>query len=115
VKPTQDDLARITEEPQPRCAAGDPMCGPAPVGQEHECYRATAERELLPPRAPDDPVRAPARSDCAHDGECVIAGCGNVCVNYRLSDIATNCLGYAWLDENAFCGCVEGGCSFFRQ
>jgi hypothetical protein len=102
------------DEPRPRCSARDPRCGPEPVRDSGSvCFDPMAPRERLPP---DEDLRAsPARgSACSHDGECLIAGCGNVCVPYPFSRIGTNCKGYTWLDDRALCGCVEGSCSFFR-
>ncbi len=98
--------------PEARCSEEDPDCGPEPLRRgEPVCFRPAAARERLPP---GDEAPAPTFR-CAHDGECRIAGCGNVCVGYPYSHIETNCIGYPWLDDRAWCGCVEGGCSFFRQ
>jgi len=99
------------EDPKPRCDADDPECGPEPLERDGGfCFRPDAERHRVPPGAPP-----PARADqCRHDGECQIAGCGNVCVRYSRSSIETECIGYEWLDDRVLCGCVEGRCSFFE-
>jgi hypothetical protein len=107
------EISQISDEPRPRCSSNDPECGPEPVERsEAVCYRPLATRERLPP---GQGRRGASANRCSHDGECLIAGCGNACVGYRLAEIETNCIGYDWLDEDALCGCVEGGCSFFRQ
>jgi hypothetical protein len=108
------ELAQL-DEPKPRCSAEDPQCGPEPVRDgEPVCFEPMAPRERLPPG--DELPAPPARgSVCSHDGECLIAGCGNACVRYPFSRVETNCKGFAWLDDRALCGCVEGSCSFFKQ
>jgi hypothetical protein len=105
---------RHEDEPRPRCAAADPNCGPEPtLALDQTCYRPSAGRERLPP---GDPTPTGPTHACAHDGECQLAGsCGTACVSYRARDVAATCMRHEWLDENAFCGCVEGACSFFRQ
>lgn len=110
--PPRDASSLGDDEPRPRCDPAEQTCGPEPVGRVDEvCFRPNAERELLPPG-----TGGFSEADrCAHDGECVIAGCGNACVGYRRQEIITVCLGYDWLDEDAFCGCVEGRCAFFSQ
>jgi hypothetical protein len=101
-------------EPRPRCAAADPSCGPEPtLALDQTCFRPKAERERLPlgEPAPAGPTYA-----CSHDGDCQLAGsCGSACVAYRARDFTASCTRHDWLDENAFCGCVDGACSFFRQ
>jgi hypothetical protein len=106
------ELERL-DEPKPRCRAEDPECGPEPVRDgQPVCFKPAAARKRLPPGY--EPA-ARGRSSCSHDGECLIAGCGNACVPYPFSQVETNCEGYAWLDDRALCGCVEGSCSFFKQ
>jgi hypothetical protein len=100
--------------PEPRCRAEDPSCGPEPaLTVEPACYRPASARERLPPGEPPTPRSSSA---CTHDGECQLAGnCGTACVGYRERDFIATCMSHDWLDERAFCGCVEGACSFFRQ
>jgi hypothetical protein len=100
------------DEPRPRCAAADPSCGPEPASRlDGACYRPSAERRRVPL---DTPGKGGQQNPCVHDGECLIAGCGNACVNYERRDLTTTCEDPGYLDE-AFCGCVEGQCSFFEQ
>jgi hypothetical protein len=100
--------------PAPRCNRADPNCGPEPtLALDQTCYRPSGARERLPP---GEPPSARPSSACTHDGECQLAGsCGTACVGYRERDFIATCTSHDWLDENAFCGCVEGACSFFRQ
>ncbi len=110
------NLIRGDWEPTPRCDSADPTCGPMPFGSsENRCYRPSKERQVVPARDENQLERGRSQHSCTHDGECDIAGCGNVCVSYREADIETICLDYGWLARVEFCGCVDGMCSFFRQ
>jgi len=95
--------------PSPRCAPTDPTCGPLPY--EAACI----ERTDYDPKAPRKLVRSQGRTrECAHDGECFVAGCGNDCVPANLSHRAGTCQGYAhW--ENVYCGCVDTACAWFTN
>jgi hypothetical protein len=111
----QRNLTRGDLEPTPRCDSADPTCGPMPMrSAENRCYRPSKAR-LVVPAGDDDQETSRSQYSCTHDGECEIAGCGNVCVSYREAEIQTSCLGYGWLAHVEFCGCVDGTCSFFRQ
>ena len=116
---TQDlDLAAIANDlkPKPRCSATDPGCGPVPVGSSDQfCYRPSAERILLPAHRKGEAPRSDSKYRCSHDGECILNGCSNACTSYLVGQIETECIGYDWLDDGAFCGCVQGECTFFRQ
>jgi hypothetical protein len=102
-------------EPQPRCRPDEPGCGPEPLRHAKDgCYRPSSTRVRLSPRWPDEP-HSSSKYACKHDGECNLNGCGNKCTNYRIPQFATNCIGYDWLDEAQFCGCIQGECAFFRQ
>jgi hypothetical protein len=105
---------RHEDEPRPRCSAADPNCGPEPtLAVDQTCYRPSAARERLPP---GEPAATGSTYACSHDGDCQLAGsCGTACVNYRARDLTAACSRHDWLDDHAFCGCVEGACSFFRQ
>ena len=82
---------------------------------ENACYRPSKERQILPARDDNHLETGRSQDSCAHDGECTMAGCGNVCVSYRAGEMETDCIGYEWLDRAQFCGCIDGMCSFFRQ
>jgi hypothetical protein len=79
------------------------------------CFRPSGDRDRLPERTGDPPAARDPRYGCRHDGECNVNGCGNMCTSYVVGSMASNCIGYEWLDEAEFCGCVEGECAFFRQ
>ncbi len=91
----------------PRCDADDPGCTAQSAGGGSDGPLPGAGRNVVLPRL--------GRGRCAHDGECSVGGCGNVCQSWREPSRATTCLGYSELDEGAFCGCVEGRCAFFQQ
>ena len=85
------------------------------MGGRQLCYRPSGERERVPERSSDRASGRNSRNACAHDGECNLNGCGNVCNSYRFGPMVTNCFGDESLDEAQFCGCVQGECGFFRQ
>lgn len=99
---------RLVGASGPRCAASDPACGPQPID------RTASDAGVLPP----DSERCPAfttpssfqRGRCAHDGECVITGCGNVCVQWSLAPFDYQCPGFS---NARWCGCVDGRCAWF--
>lgn len=90
----------------PRCAADSPLCLP-------EAYEGCAAATYDPnaPRVPHD--LGTHSGHCAHDGECVQAGCGNACVHWDETGPGT-CEGYTPV-EPVYCGCVEGACRWFTQ
>jgi len=112
--PAEEEVQSLSSEPQPRCASDDPACGPQPLDSSGPaCFYPSKSRKRLPAGESSPPsAREPA---CAHDGDCRIAGCGNVCVHYSFGRISTDCEAPGWLHENAFCGCVNHACSFFEQ
>jgi hypothetical protein len=99
----------VRTTPPPRCAAGDPTCGPVP-------YKAACiERTDYDPQAARKPVRGFGRAgECQHDGECFVAGCGNECVPARGTGIAGTCELYTRWD-NVYCGCVNRECAWFTN
>lgn len=103
-------------EPKPRCAPTDPSCGPMPLhGSEAVCYRPSQTRERLPASKDGEANSVLPVPECAHDGECNVNGCGNLCTSFRAGPMESNCIGYDWLDEAQFCGCIQGECAFFKQ
>lgn len=75
------------------------------------CYRPRVARTIVLASETTDATRT-----CQQDGDCQIAGCGNVCVHYRAADIVTDCMAYRELETgDVLCGCVSNKCSFFRQ
>ena len=120
---------RSADEPLllPRCRSDDPKCGPEffeptrygspPWPGLHgesgdQCYRPEAPRHSGQSAAP--------RDRCAWDGECRVLSCG-LCVSYRRS--TPLCSTQVRMDVGqppmpvppTWCGCVDGGCAFFRQ
>lgn len=112
--PVEQEVESLSSEPKPRCGSDDPACGPEPFDSSgHACLRAAKPRKRLP--AGESPQRGGQNQACAHDGDCRIAGCGEVCVHYSLGRIRTSCEAPRGLDESAFCGCVDNACAFFAQ
>jgi len=109
---TKDATARvqvsILSVPRPRCAVGDPACGPVPYDAEcveKTSYSAKAARHIVGPGA---------SGQCAHDGDCRVAGCGNECVpGTALPENGIACDEHTEL-ERAYCGCVNTACAWFR-
>jgi hypothetical protein len=92
----------------PRCAADDPACGPMPyLG---EC--AVTPEKVGHRRVVIEPGRS--RGDCAYDGECTRAGCGNECATTREPHGPGTCELRSSL-QSALCGCVEGQCRWFLR
>lgn len=94
----------------PRCDANDPGCTAQAVrsGEDTDGPEEGGEREIVLPER--------GEGSCAHDGECSIGGCGNVCRSWRVAPRASTCIGFTALeDERVFCGCVSGQCRFFRD
>jgi hypothetical protein len=88
----------------------DRDCVPVPWGSAE--YHPEGDR--TPVAAAIDPLLGRLSSgECAHDGECMRAGCGNQCVPWTMSGPGT-CEGYTNMDD-ALCGCVEGTCTWFVQ
>jgi hypothetical protein len=103
---------------RPRCAAGDAACGPLPYeGSLAESgYDCHDERVLAVAEWPElaDRMRGYTGGACRHDGECLVAGCGNHCVSWEARVAEGTCEGYSVLeDAPALCGCVEGRCAWF--
>jgi hypothetical protein len=112
--PAEEEVQSLSSEPEPRCRSDEPACGPQPFdSSDHACFQASKPRKRLP--AGESRHEGGREAACAHDGDCRIAGCGGVCVHYSLGRITTDCEGYDWLDENAFCGCLDKACAFFEQ
>jgi hypothetical protein len=84
-------------------------------GYGQVCYRPSSKRQRLPEGPPGEARTIDPKYACAHDGECNVTGCGNVCTTFRVGSMETTCIGYKWLDEAEFCGCIQGECAFFRQ
>jgi hypothetical protein len=102
----------------PRCAAGDDACGPEPyegtlADSGYDCHD---DRVLVTDEWPGLAASFAAYTGgaCRHDGECVVAGCGNHCVSWDTRIEVGTCEGYTELeDAPALCGCVEGACAWF--
>jgi hypothetical protein len=111
--PNSTDFDPLTNDAKPRCEATDPTCGPDPYRSEHACYDPSAPRILL--EIPNDDGNT--RERCAHDGECVRTACAT-CTHYSTA-LGVSCakVGYGYFEgnEDALCGCLDGGCWFFRN
>jgi hypothetical protein len=100
----------------PRCTPEDPTCGPVPLGAGKS---ASPGDRCSNHRHPVDPPSSPAfrrfsRGSCAHDGECTIGGCGNRCTAWTEGNFISTCEGYRKIQEvPAYCGCVDGACTWF--
>lgn len=98
---------------RPRCAPPDRDCIPVPYSGGGE-YDPDDDRTPIAEAFGERFARL-SWGDCAHDGECVIAGCGNQCAPWTRTGPGT-CEAYTNMEEApAFCGCVEGTCTWFVQ
>jgi hypothetical protein len=99
----------------PRCAATDRACTPTPYGGTLAAsgYHCTDDR--IPAATAFGPTFAAlGGGSCRHDGECVVAGCGNHCVSWDTRLGAATCEAYSQLeDPPALCGCVSSHCTWF--
>ncbi|MCB9704277.1 MAG: hypothetical protein H6711_20485 [Myxococcales bacterium] len=94
----------------PRCGAEEGGCEPIPFSAGGTPYDPDRKRG---PRLHLGGVRGGA---CVHDGECVIAGCGNRCHHWSCpgANEAGTCEGYSF-SKPVYCGCVRAECGFFSQ
>ncbi len=114
-------MVEIQGRTGPRCAAGEPNCGPlpyhAPIPGAHQESRNWAGDFTLPlrPGAAFQTVRDDLGSgSCTHAGDCVRAGCGNHCDVWYQPVYGANCPAFNELSD-AYCGCVQGKCAWFTQ
>jgi hypothetical protein len=124
----------------PRCDGGDPGCVPVPMCDPDNCpggarpdpgccpecgsYDPSAGRTLSIGSHADalvgpglEYLEVPAQEEvgeCAHDGECVLNGCGQYCCSYDDLTFISTCECYPGLSR-ALCGCVDGRCRWFHQ
>jgi hypothetical protein len=89
----------------PRCEGEASDCGPVP----YDADRAPAVPET---RVPVDPLPTDGPA-CAHDGDCVVNGCGNECDHWTLGGAAGTCP-YLTKLADAYCGCVDERCAWFQ-
>ncbi len=87
----------------PRCQPGDPQCGPI-----------TYQGARYVPSRSRTPVYGLRGGACAHDGDCLLGGCGNECQSWVEPEVESLCIGSSKLSD-AFCGCVAGHCLWFSQ
>jgi hypothetical protein len=96
----------------PRCEASDPMCLPLPYCERDICqgvsYRPGASRYRVPEAG------GASQGSCQADGDCLTSGCGNSCISYSSYELFGECSFHGNL-QSAFCGCVQGQCSWFKQ
>jgi hypothetical protein len=106
----------LVGETGPRCAPPDRRCVPTPYDEEAlDSYDPEGDRTPVS-RALSASYARLSWGECAHDGECVAAGCGNQCVPWTEADRPGTCEGYEALEEApAFCGCVSNRCTWFVQ
>jgi len=124
----------------PRCEPADPDCLPVPMCDPENCpggsrpdpgccpecppYDSGAERIVAIGDHPEalvssdlEGLEAPLMEEdgeCAHDGECVLNGCGQYCSSYDDLRFISTCECYPGLSP-AYCGCVGGRCRWFYQ
>jgi len=92
--------------PQPRCTGT--ACQPQP-------YDDSATPAYMPQLARYPVAGQPSSTgECAGDGECQKAGCGNQCAQYQDPLGAGTCEYNGGLVE-AYCGCVSTHCVWFTQ
>lgn len=110
--------ARPRCQPGPECTAipvcppgqSDPLCCTVPPFDENAGRAPT-----LGPGAPAWDLELPqAPGECAHDGDCVLNGCGNHCNAYSAPSFVATCPCYGAL-KSSFCGCVGGECRWYEQ
>ena len=100
--------------PKPRCEENDEHCGPIPYHKTRKPPRAGARRAAVVFDAEvEDFGRTPGTA-CAHDGDCIVVGCGNQCVSFPFMWIEGTCPGLGRL-EHSLCGCVYGLCSWYDE
>ncbi len=104
----------------PRCAQGDPDCGPLLVYGQETCFRTDAPRKATYHRA----AAARELHHCAYDGECGVrlGMCWRYDVELRSSgplvleapppDPTKDPWGKAFANPT-WCGCVDGACDYF--
>jgi hypothetical protein len=114
-------MVEIQGRTGPRCAAGEPNCGPlpyhAPAPGAHQETRNWAGDFTLPlrPGAALQTVRDDLGSgSCTHAGDCVRAGCGNNCDAWYQPVYGARCPAFSDLSD-AYCGCLQGQCTWFTQ
>jgi hypothetical protein len=90
--------------------AGGPRCKKGPKCMPNEHYGAP--RGLFEPDALRDPTEPYGAGRCKDDGDC--EGPGNVCQAWYLRG-APELLLYMKKSEPTWCGCVDGGCTWFVQ
>ena len=95
---------------EPRCRLDQGGCMPVPLNEGGPRYNPFAKRG---PRFHLGGVRG---GSCDHDGECMLAGCGNRCHHWTCpgANEAGTCEGYSFA-KPVYCGCVRGECGFFSQ
>ena len=113
----------LPPKPVARCAATDPQCGPETLA--HECldetgYAPDARRVPFRPVSSNLDPSAPPNEPCSHDGECVSGSCGYGCSSLRTTSAyqEVECLAHLAVEAqlaDAYCGCVEGNCQWFKQ
>lgn len=112
-------VLHVTGELGPRCAADDPKCGPLrgpgdPLGVAPTRVCSNSRTRLS--------ASLPAASSerCSYDGECTLM-CES-CVHWTAIKGSYGCLDHDFRAEDEgsgsdgqpFCGCVAGGCAWFR-
>nr|MDQ3035922.1 hypothetical protein [Myxococcota bacterium] len=92
----------------PRCDADDPEC--VPVAYQSELRWSPRGGRRL------GPLPEYSGGQCAHDGDCVVGGCGNHCMSWEHGGAheAATCEGYSFR-EPIYCGCVDDRCAWFEQ
>jgi hypothetical protein len=101
--------------PKARCNEDDANCRAIPYRRTARALSADETRRKVVMLDPVDETngRAPGWA-CVHDGDCVVAGCGNECVSWPFGWFDGTCPSYGAL-KRAYCGCVDGLCNWFTE
>jgi hypothetical protein len=114
-------LVELLGTEQPRCTPADPQCVPLAMCPEVTDEACCPVAPVFDPAGPREPATDTipelaflSEGSCAHDGECVLNGCGQYCTAYTVPGFISTCECYPGLAA-AFCGCVDQACQWFFQ
>jgi hypothetical protein len=103
----------------PRCEAIDPGCGPLSSREWEwgpDVHRSSRGGCVAGRVRVAEPNALTPGAACAHDGECLVAGCGETCLRWDQPLGPSSCEDRGRLEEPpvTYCGCVSGRCDWFR-
>jgi len=103
----------------PGSAAADPRCAPL-SSQDVEWWpnvpRSSASGCVAGRVRVAEPHQETPGLACAHDGECLVAACGEKCLRWDQPLGPLTCPDHGRLEDApvTYCGCVSGRCDWFR-